>query len=120
MLQLLIPFLLLISTLLNQQMKATQFSIFWLGFSWLDTAAYCADAKFRDLPLIGNLSESAHDFYNLLSMLDILESYRTIAWLFYVIGLISLIAGVLFPLFQRKRKDRLDLSDQLEKVGLDT
>lgn len=119
LLQLMIPSLLLISTWMNRQFKATQFSLFWLGFSWLDTAAYCADAKFRDLPLIGNLPESAHDFYNMLSMLNILDSYRTIAWIFYVFGLICLISGILLPLFKKEKPDSIDLANQLEKVGLE-
>lgn len=120
LLQLLIPFLIGISAWFNNQKVVLQFSLFWFGFSWLDTAAYCADAKFRDLPLIGNLPKSAHDFYNMLSQLELLESYRTIAWVFLIIGCVILLAALLWPLIGHKKTDPVDLSNQLEKVGLDT
>jgi hypothetical protein len=86
----------------------------------MDTAAYCADAMYRDLPLIGNLPKSAHDFYNLLIMTNLLEHYRTIAWIFYLIGFVFLMLGIIYPMLKRKKADLIDLSDQLEKAGLDT
>ncbi len=120
LLQLLIPFLLFASAWWNTQKKVAQFSLFWLGFSWMDTAAYCADAMYRDLPLIGNLPKSAHDYYNLLTMTGLLEQYRTIAWILFIVGLICLILGVIWPKLIKEKNDKVDLSSQLEKVGLDT
>ncbi len=119
LLQLLIPFLLFISGWFNSQKVLIQCSLFWLGFSWMDTAAYCADAKFRDLPLIGNLPKSAHDFYNMLTQLGALENYRTIAWLLFLIGLICLLLSLLWPVIKHRKTDLADLSNQLEKAGLD-
>lgn len=120
LLQLLIPFLLFLSTWWNNQKYLCQFSLFWLGFSWMDTAAYCADAMYRNLPLIGNLPKSAHDFHNMLTMINLLEYYRTIAWLIFSIGLLILIAGLVWPILKFKKTDRIDLSNELEKAGLDT
>ncbi len=120
LLQLLIPCLMLLSAWWNKQKQLSQFSLFWLGFSWMDTAAYCADAMYRDLPLIGNLPKSAHDFYNMLTMAGLLDHYRTIAWFFYIIGLAILILGIAWPVINIKSSKKIDLSSQLEKAGLDT
>jgi len=119
LLQLLIPFLILASAWWNRQQLLTQFAWFWLGFSWMDTAAYCADAKYRDLPLIGNLPKSAHDFNNMLSMTGLIDHYRTIAWFLFAIGFLCFLAALLWPLIDKEKADLVDLSDQLEKAGLD-
>lgn len=63
----------------------------------MDSAAYCADAMYRDLPLIGDLPKSSHDFYNLLTMTGILEYYKLIAWIFYLMGVLNLILGIIYP-----------------------
>jgi hypothetical protein len=97
LLQLVIPFFILVSTKKNNQNKLAQCSYFWLGYSWMDSAAYCADAMYRDLPLIGDLPKSSHDFYNLLTMTGILEYYKLIAWIFYLMGVLNLILGIIYP-----------------------
>lgn len=119
LMQLLIPFMILISAWLKEQRILAQFSLFWLGFSWMDSAAYCADAYLTRLPLIGNLPRSAHDFLNMLSQLHILDKYLIIAWIMYGIGFLILILGLIWPLFRKKEYDFVNLSNQLEKSGLD-
>lgn len=99
LMQLLIPSLIIIFGWRNRKLFTTQVALYWLGFAWLDTAAYCADAYSRSLPLVGNLPKSAHDFSNLLSALNILDSYEIVAWVIFSIGLITLLLGILLPLF---------------------
>lgn len=117
LLQLLIPFSVLLSALWNKQVFVAQFSFFWLGFSWMESAAYCADAMWTSLPLIGNLPESAHDFKNMLSMTGLLDQYMLVAWILFFIGFINLVAALLWPLRDRELRS-VDLSDELEKSGL--
>ena len=118
LMQLLIPFLVLISAWWKQQKIGAQASLFWLAYAWMDSAAYCADAKYQDLPLIGNLPKSAHDFTNLLNMTSLLEHYRTIAWIMYAIGFLALLGALLWPLFQKKETESVHLGNQLQKAGL--
>lgn len=119
LMQMLIPFLLFLSAWYKDQRILAQFSLFWLGFSWLDSAAYCADAYQTRLPLIGNLPVSAHDFSNMLTQLQIMDKYLTIAWTMYGIGFVILVAGLIWPLFKKKELEYVNLTDQLEKSGLD-
>jgi hypothetical protein len=118
LMQLLIPTIILISGYWNRQTWLMQLSFFWLGFSCLDSAAYCADAKFQNLPLIGNLPKSAHDFTNLLNALDLLDYYREIAWIMFAIGAFCLLFGLILPILNIKKPTSIDLRADLEKVGL--
>lgn len=47
--------------------------LWWLGQNLTDVALYISDAGARSLPLIGGMSEDAHDWGNLLTMMDMLE-----------------------------------------------
>lgn len=109
LLQMLIPFAIFMVAWINKQQFTAQFSLYWLGFCWLDSAAYCADAFLRQLPLIGNLPKSAHDFNNMLSMTGLMDSYKTIAWIMFGIGILILLAGILWPLIQRKEIKTMNL-----------
>lgn len=109
LLQMLIPFVLFIVSWRNRQIIAAQLSLYWLGFAWLDSAAYCADAYSQDLPLIGNLPKSSHDFLNILSDLNILDHYMTVAWVLYFIGILILLSGILLPLLKTRQTNYVDL-----------
>jgi hypothetical protein len=56
-----------------------------------DVALYISDASARSLPLIGGMSEDAHDWGNLLTMLDLLDSDATIALSVHWMGLFLMI-----------------------------
>tara|TARA_R110001632_G_scaffold22173_6_gene63963 strand:+ start:12517 stop:13110 length:594 start_codon:yes stop_codon:yes gene_type:complete len=103
LLQILLPFLLFIVSWRSRKIVVSQASLYWLGFAWLDSAAYCADAYTQDLPLIGNLPKSSHDFLNILSDMNILNHYKTISWVMFVIGCFILITGIALPYFSKKK-----------------
>ena len=111
--QLLFPILVFIFGWRNKKVFTTQIALFWLGFSLLDTAAYCADAFQRQLPLVGNLPKSAHDFFNILNTLNLFEQYKTIAWSIYGLGLLVLAAAILWPLIIPKETKHIQLDLEL-------
>ena len=113
LLQILLPFLLFIFSWRNRQIIASQTSLYLLGFAWLDSAAYCADAYTQDLPLIGNLPKSSHDFLNILSDMNILNHYKTASWIMFIIGCIVLITGIVIPYFSKKRTTTVHLDLKL-------
>lgn len=49
------------------------FCLWWTGQNFTDVALYISDASVRSLPLIGGMSEEAHDWGNILTMLDLLK-----------------------------------------------
>lgn len=117
LMQLLIPFSLFISTWWKRQRYLSQAFLFWLGFGWLRASAYCADAYYQQLPLIGGLPKSAHDYTNMLSMLNILDKYMTVAWTMFGIGVSILLLSLIFPILERKEYETIDLKKELKKSG---
>lgn len=49
---------------------AASIMLWWSGQNFIDVSPYIADASFRTIPLIGGLGMEAHDWGNLLTMLD--------------------------------------------------
>ena len=117
--EMLIPFLLFISAWWKHQKAVVQFSLFWLAFAWFDSAAYCMDARFQQLPLIGNLPKTAHDFTNLLTTTGLIDHYRTFAWFMFLIGFVILIISLTWPAFYKNKKpeevELIDLKKELAK-----
>lgn len=103
--QILLPLAILLFFWINRKSMGVQLSFCLLGYSWMDVAGYAADASERQLPLIGNLGEEAHDWYNLLIQLDALQLDRTIAFIFVAIGIICYIAALMVPLFYKTYKE---------------
>lgn len=114
----LIPFSIFFSAWYKNQRFVAQFSLFWLSYAWFSSAAYCMDAYHQNLPLIGNLPKSAHDYTNMLSMLNILDKYQTVAWIMFTVSFLILILSLIWPLFERKKLEKVDLSLELQKSGL--
>lgn len=63
------------------------FWLWWLGQNFTDVALYVSDASTRSLPLIGGMSEEAHDWGNLLTMMNLLSYDHTIAITLHYIGM---------------------------------
>ncbi len=64
------------------------FWLWWFGQNLTDVALYASDASARSLPLIGGMSEEAHDWGNLLTMMNLLAYDHTIAIVIHFIGMI--------------------------------
>jgi hypothetical protein len=89
---------------------AASIMLWWTGQNFIDVAPYIADAQDRALPLILGMSEDYHDWGNLLTMLNALDSAKTIANCSFILGtLIMILSGfwgaVLLKKFYRQRHD---------------
>jgi hypothetical protein len=82
-----------------------QFSLCLVGYSWLDVAGYAADGGARQLPLIGGLGKESHDWYNILTRIDALESDMTFALVFVVIGVFCYLWALVIPLLHKKYRE---------------
>lgn len=112
-LQIMLPFLIFLYGWWNRQHFVAQLGLLLTAFSWIESAAYAADAVARRMPLIGNLPSSAHDYYNMFSMKGVLTSHMTYAWGMYWIGIITIILFLIYPLYKRKEYDYVDLEIEL-------
>ena len=74
--------------------------LWWTGQSLMDAAPYIADARALELTLLGGATGKAapqcHDWRNLLGRLHLLESDRTIAWVFFGAGTAVMLLGIVW------------------------
>lgn len=70
--------------------------LWWLGQNLTDVALYISDASARSLPLIGGMSEEAHDWGNLLTMTGLLRYDFTFWIITHYIGMILMILAILW------------------------
>jgi hypothetical protein len=83
----------------NNYRTGFQIFTFWLGQNLLNISVYAADAQVRKLLLLGN---GKHDWYYLLTRLDILEHAEGVGFIFFLLGILVLLATLLAPLFQEE------------------
>ncbi len=67
-----------------------------MGENFTDVAIYIADARTRSLPLIGDMWPESHDWYNLLSMMDMLRYDDVIALTSHWIGMIIMLGAIIW------------------------
>lgn len=103
--QILLPLAILAYCWVNRKPTGMQFSLCLVGYSWLDVAGYAADGGARQLPLIGGLGKESHDWYNLLTRMNALESDMTFALVFVGIGIICYLWGLFTPLLHKKYRE---------------
>ena len=65
------------------------------GHSFINASVYIADAQERALPLLFGMDGSHHDWWNILTKLNMLEYDNQIASVFLVIGVL-IVLGVIF------------------------
>lgn len=65
---------------------AASIMLWWCGQSFIDLSPYISDAPYRAIPLIRGLGEEAHDWGNLLTMTNSLDSALSLARLSFGLG----------------------------------
>lgn len=89
--QILMPLIAMVS--FSWQMRdnfAGAMMLWWSGQNMIDVSPYIADAEYRSIPLIRDLSEDYHDWGNLLTMLDCVDAAQTIANTVFSCGAITI------------------------------
>lgn len=109
--QILLPFFIFLYTWINRKKIGIQLSLALLGLSWLGVAGYAADGAQRQLPLIGGLPKEAHDWYNLLQRMGMLEFDLHFGVVFAITGMLCYLLALLTPLwFKKYEQVRLNLN----------
>ncbi|MBI9072907.1 MAG: hypothetical protein JEY94_15000 [Melioribacteraceae bacterium] len=107
LMQLIMPGIFIYYFVSNQKKIGTQISILWLGESFMNVSIYAADARARQLPLLGG-NNVYHDWNWILSRLNMLEFDTALGWIFYGCGIAAFILALLYPLFYNKY-ERVDI-----------
>lgn len=107
--QILLPLAIFLFTRANKKKTGMQLSLYLLGVSFLGVAGYAADGSRQQLPLIGGLSREAHDWFNLLHQMDMLQYDLHFGVAFAIMGLICYLTALFIPLMQDYEQIELDL-----------
>lgn len=100
--EVLLPVIIFAFFWINKKKTGIQFSLYMVGFAFLQVAFYAADGGSRQLPLIGGLSKESHDWYNLLSGWGLLNSDMTLGITLVIIGALCYLAALLVPVYFKK------------------
>jgi hypothetical protein len=71
------------------------FCLWWFGQNLTDVALYISDASARSLPLIGGMSEEAHDWGNLLTLMNLLEYDTLIGNIVHSLGMLIMLTSLI-------------------------
>lgn len=98
--QCLFPLLWLGASIWKRWYVAAALCLAWFGYNLYDVAVYVADARARLLPLatFSNNYDSAHDWYQILSRLNMLDQDLAIARTLQAIAATSMIIGLVVAL----------------------
>jgi hypothetical protein len=107
----------------NKYLRGTQLGFYLLGTAWMSVAFYAADGAERQLPLIGNLGDSAHDWGNLLTKWGLLQYDGHIGVAFALTGAVCFLGAIMTPLWlsgndvtENGQDDNLELERELEHL----
>lgn len=80
--------------------------LWWAGQNFIDLSPYISDAEYRGLPLIMGMGESAHDWGNLLTMMNTVENAYFYGKLSFAMGVVIILASFVWGgaiLWRQKR-----------------
>jgi hypothetical protein len=95
LLQLIMPVLFAFSFFRTEQNFSGSLMMYWLAINFFNVGQYAADAVSMNLPLLGG-DNVIHDWNYLLSTLGFLQETQIIANVIYFIGILCIIAGLIF------------------------
>lgn len=97
LMQLLLPGFLAAHFLRHHYRTGAQLMLFWLGQSFVNASVYAADARARELPLLGG-DTVFHDWHMMLSASGLLWADTAIGYALFACGIVAMFAAVLLPL----------------------
>lgn len=80
----------------KEKYYSAAFVLFWVGQSFLNIHVYASDAVQMVLPLVGG---GEHDWNYLLTQTGLLDSTKTVADIFRVIGTLVILAASVFSVY---------------------
>lgn len=97
LMQIILPIIFVYYFASNKKRVGVQISVIWLGQNLMNISVYAADARARQLPLLGG-GKVYHDWTYLLGELGLLNSDQEAGLIFYFLGILSFILALLMPL----------------------
>jgi len=97
LMQIILPSLIVFYFLKNYYRPGVQIFGLWLGQNLLNISVYAADARARQLPLLGG-NKVYHDWTYILSKLNILEYDQEVGYVFFGLAILVFIFVLIMPM----------------------
>lgn len=101
--QTIFPIIMTFGFLFNKDYFATGVCSIWVGETLIDASYYISDASTRDLPLITG-DPDTHDWFNVLSDLNILHLDTKIGKFVFFCGSLTIIFGLVYSFYYLNKK----------------
>lgn len=96
--QILLPCILIYHFYVHDYRLGVQVFLFWLGHNLINISVYAADARARQLPLLGG-DYVQHDWWTMLSMINMLEYDQVIGNMFFGAAILVFVLLLITPRF---------------------
>ena len=108
--QVMMPLIVMVAFIRQGDNFEAAIMLWWAGQNFIDISPYISDGQYRGLPLILGMGEDSHDWGNLLTMMNAVESAYTYGKISFYTGsiiiLISLVwAGYILYLQKQNKVD---------------
>lgn len=101
--QVIFPSIMTVGFLFQRNYFATGICAVWVGESMIDVSYYISDASARDMPLITG-DPDTHDWFNILSELNILHHDTKIGSFVFFLGSIVMITGLIYSFYSLNKQ----------------
>ena len=95
--QLLLPLGLLFAfTFYQRENFGAAVMLWWCGQSFVDLAPYIRDAEYRSLPLVGGAGEESHDWGNIMTEFNAIDSAVALGNASFTVGCVLMLLGLMW------------------------
>ena len=109
LMQILIPSMFIVYYSIKRIRFGAQIFLLWLGENFMNISVYVADARAKQLPLLGG-NKVYHDWNYLLGVTGLLEYDKILGTIIYGTGVLMFVVSFLLPLFMKSyREVKIDL-----------
>ena len=110
LMQILIPSMFIVYYSIKRIRFGVQIFLLWLGENFMNISVYVADARAKQLPLLGG-NNVYHDWNYLLGVTELLEYDKLFGTIVYGTGVLMFVASFFLPLFMKSyREAKIELT----------
>jgi hypothetical protein len=106
--QVMMPLIVMVAFIRQGDNFEAAIMLWWIGQNFIDISPYISDGQYRGLPLIMGMGEDSHDWGNLLTMMNAVESAHTYGKFSFYLGSVIILISLAWAgyiLYLQKQKE---------------
>jgi len=104
--QVMMPLIVMVAFIRQGDSFEAAIMLWWAGQNFIDISPYISDGEYRGLPLIMGMGEEAHDWGNLLTMMNAVESAYAFGRFSFLLGSVIILVSLVwagYVLYRQKQ-----------------